>query len=208
MINIAPTAFIGEGSHRICYQHPEDLNLCIKIGEINSKESLRERECYQVLKKRTISWDALSHFHGLVETNLGKGAVFELVRDYDGAISQSLEYYLEKYPALTDITSEQKDVMYEEISRAIGQLKIDLLNNTILTRSLLGENVLFKKTSENSGRLVIIDNIGNTDYFPFCNYSKYLSRRKISRKWEKFERYMVKNYSSHPITKTAINSTS
>jgi len=206
MINIAPTAFIGEGSHRVCYEHPEDLNLCIKIGEIDSIESTRERECYKILEKREISWDALSLFHGLVETNLGTGALCELVRDYDGSISKSLEYYLEKYPQLTEVTTEEKDVLYTEISRAVGQLKIDLLDNTILIRSLLPENVLFKKTSENTGRLVIIDNIGNTEFFPICNYSKYFSRRKINRKWGKFERYMLKNHNDNPITQKAITS--
>jgi len=192
MINIEPTAFIGEGSHRACYEHPENLDLCIKIGEIDSIESLRERQCYKILEKRKISWNALSLFHGLVETNMGTGAVCELVRDYDGNISKSFEYYLEKYPLLTDVTSEEKEAFYVEISRAIEQLKIDLLDNTILIRSLLPENVLFKKTSENTGRLVVIDNIGNTEFFPICNYSKYFSRRKINRKWEKFERYMQK----------------
>lgn len=206
MINIAPDAFIGEGSHRACYEHPEDINLCIKIGEIDSIESLRERDCYKILEKREISWDALSLFHGLVETNMGTGAVCELVRDYDGTISKSFEYYLETHPQLTDVTTEEKETLYVEISRAIAQLKIDLLDNTILIRSLLPENVLFKKTSENSGRLVVIDNIGNTEFFPISNYSKYFSRRKINRKWAKFERYMLKNHNAHPITQKAIQS--
>lgn len=202
MIHIAPKAFIGEGSHRACYEHPDDKERCVKIGEIDSKESCRERDLYRILKKRNISWDALSHFYGLVETNLGTGAVFELVRDYDGNVSKTLEFYLEQYSVLESIGTNEKNELYDEIARSVEQLKGDLVNNTILIRSLLPENVLFKKLSETTGRLVVIDNIGNTDFLPLCDYSKCLSRRKIERKWAKFERYMLKNYHSHQITKS------
>jgi len=33
---------------------------------------------------------------------------------------------------------------------------------------------------------VIIDGVGNNEFLPFCNFSFYLARRKIIRKWTRF----------------------
>ena len=194
MITLTEDTFIGRGSHRACHIHPENPNRCIKIGEINSKESLRERKCYRLLQKRDISWDALSRFYGLVDTNLGTGAVFDLIRDYDGKISKNLDYYLEKYSENTEENRLQRDSLYGEITHSIKQLKVDLLANKILVRSLLGENILFKKISENQGRLVIIDNIGNSDFLPICDFVGFFAKKKIQRKWKNFENLLMAHH--------------
>ena len=186
MLHIESSEFIGEGSHRACYGHPENKNLCIKIGAIDSKESQRERKCYSLLQKRNISWEYLSRFYGFVDTNLGRGEVFDLVRDHDGNISKSLEYYLD--------SKEKSESFCIELANAIGLLKENTYQQAILVRSILPENLLYKKTSNENGRLVIIDNIGNTDLIPICDYSKFFARRKIMRKWARFESAMLRKY--------------
>ena len=80
---------IGRGLHRECYQHPEYGNLCVKVVVAgNSDENRRESRYYRQLEARGISWDMLARFHGLVDTSRGEGAVFDLVRDFDGEVSR------------------------------------------------------------------------------------------------------------------------
>lgn len=188
-IEIAKSDFIGEGSHRACYAHPENKDRCIKIGAIDSKESRRERACYKLLQKRGVSWQSLSRFYGFVETNMGPGEEFDLVRDYDGEISKTLEHYLE-----TDAEAEKSELYYDSLAKAVSFLKTDIYQQVILVRTILTENILYKKINADEGNLVIIDNIGNTDLLPICDYSKFFARRKIARKWQRFERSMLRKY--------------
>ena len=85
MLLLENSKLVGRGLHRECYEHPESADLCVKVVvACNSDENRREASYYTRLSRRGISWDMLARFHGLVETDLGEGAVFQLVRDHDG----------------------------------------------------------------------------------------------------------------------------
>ncbi|MFB1035177.1 MAG: YrbL family protein, partial [Sinobacterium sp.] len=43
------------------------------------------------------------------------------------------------------------------------------------------------KTSATEGCLLIIDNIGNSDFLPLADYIGLLARLKTNRKWQRFE---------------------
>ena len=180
MIELDPSHLFGRGTHRVCYIHPDDERLCIKItlrgGE---RETQREIKYYRHLKQRNISWDLMPMFHGCVETNLGEGVVFELIRDCDGGISQTLESYLE-LPALTESD-------FVSLARSLRSLRGYMLEQGIITRRLKAKNILYNKTDADNARLVLIDNTGNTDFIPVCSYISYLAARKIARKWQRFE---------------------
>jgi hypothetical protein len=95
MLYIDPATLIGKGLHRECFEHPADPDKCIKIVVAgDSDENRREARYYTMLGRRGIRWDMLTPFHGIVATNKGEGAVFDLVRDDSGAVSQTLQYYL------------------------------------------------------------------------------------------------------------------
>jgi hypothetical protein len=180
MINLDPSTIVGKGLHRECYVHPENKDLCIKIVVAGDhKESQREQKYYRLLQKRNIPWEILPEFYGVVETNLGSGAVFDLIRDFDGEISKTLQYYL---------ASGDKPEAYDlGLLKAIDLLKISLYQHTIITMTLKPKNIVYKKITPEKGRLIIVDNIGNSDFIPICNYNTFLARIKISRKWRKFE---------------------
>ncbi|PHO16786.1 hypothetical protein CPU12_13860, partial [Malaciobacter molluscorum LMG 25693] len=75
---------IGKGTNRLCFIHPQDENKCIKITYSNDfSESLKEIKYYKFLQKKNISWKFLVKYYGSVETSLGKGEIFDLVRDYN-----------------------------------------------------------------------------------------------------------------------------
>ena len=79
---------IGKGLHRECFIHPEDINKCIKVVvNGNQQETEREQSYYKFLQKKKIAWDMLPKFYGNIETNMGLGAVFDLIRDHNGQVS-------------------------------------------------------------------------------------------------------------------------
>ena len=187
VIYINSSSLIGKGAHRKCYVHPENKDLCVKIifkGDL--KESKREQSCYRLLEKRNISWEMLSRYYGVIESNLGRGAVFDLIRDYDGEISKTLEYYLS--------SSEILELYCPCFLQAFYSLKKYLYKYKIITMNLQAKNILYKKTSDKDGHLVIIDNIGNSDFIPVCNYIGYLATKKILRKWQRFENNILHIY--------------
>ena len=187
MLKLESSSLIGRGLRRECYFHPGDENKCVKIvvgGD--HKETVREQSYYRLLEKRTISWKMLARFHGNVETDRGPGAVFELIRDYNGAVSKTLEHY---FSAKNDT-----DFDYQELSRALVRLKQYLLQWKIVTMSIKPQNIVFKKTNESEGVLVVIDNIGNSDFIPICNYVDIMAMRKVRRKWQRFENSLSRDY--------------
>lgn len=102
-----------------------------------------------------------------------------MVRDYDGAISQPLGRYLE---------GEIKESQLAALRESLDALRNYLIAERIITRTIKEKNILYNKVDPTKCRLVIIDNIGNTDFIPICNYVGCLATRKILRKWRQFER--------------------
>lgn len=195
MIELDRTALIGKGLHRECFLHPHDPSRCIKVVVAGSiDENRREARYYRRLTRRGISWEMLARFHGLVDTSLGEGAVFDLVRDHDKRVSQPLEHYLESEA----LTSEY----HPALAGALAALKDYLLQNRIVTMTIKPKNILFQLETTHTGKLVVIDNVGNSDFIPLANFSATLARRKIRRKWRRFENGLRADYASN----SALNS--
>ena len=187
MIKLNKSKLVGKGLHRECYRHPEDENLCIKVVVSgHDDETRREKRYYRHIEKRNISWDMIPRFYGNVETNLGPGFVFDLIFDHDGKVSKTLEYYLS--------SNEETDALYDGLSSSLCLLKDYLLQQHIITMTLKPKNISCKRMKSGDVRLFIIDNIGNSDFIPICNYSKYFAGKKILRKWEAFESRMLNTY--------------
>jgi len=187
MLNLNSSTLIGKGFRRECFFHPEDENRCIKIVLYgDQKETLREQSYYRALSKRNISWSMLAKFYGNVETNRGEGAIFELIRDYHGDVSKTLEYYLS--------AQDETDFNYQNLAKLLTLLKQYLMKWKIITMNIRPQNILYKKINKTEGALIIIDNIGNSDFIPICNYVDKLAIRKIRKKWQHFEYSLTKNY--------------
>jgi len=187
MLTLESSSLIARGLRRACYFHPADENKCVKIIFAGDhKETLREQSYYRLLEKRAISWRMLARFYGNIDTNRGKGAVFELIRDYNGAVSKTLEQYLS--------VIDEKELNYQELSRTLPLLKQYLLKWKIVTMALKPQNIVYKKINESEGALVVIDNIGISDFIPICNYVDRMAIRKINRKWQRLEESLAADY--------------
>jgi hypothetical protein len=168
---------IGTGRERACYVHPEDPRLAIKMpmGEV-SDQTQRDLKFYRKLKKRGIKGTPhVPDFHGLCDTNLGKGIVVDLIRNYDGEISRPLNWYL------------AQGVPIEEFDQFLQELKQSFLQNLIIfNHDMTIGNLLFQKTSPASAQLVAIDGLGDVVAIDWFDHFPFLVRRKINRRWKRF----------------------
>ncbi|RXJ81196.1 YrbL family protein [Arcobacter sp. F2176] len=173
--------FLSKGGERNCYINPNDKSKVIKIvhrQEKHNEQNKLEYKYYNYLQKNNISLKYLSKCFGFIDTNLGKGLVFERILDFDETPSVSFKFYLEE--KLLDRLSEKK---------LINDLKDYLFENDILFIDVDLSNVFCQKISKNKYKLVIIDGLGarrlNWRFYLYL-FSKKFTRYKIKKQWKKF----------------------
>jgi hypothetical protein len=179
------------GYHRDCFVHPENDGRCIKVSRGDDhRETMRETAYYEHLERREIPWDLIPKFHGFADTSLGRGAVFDLVRDANGEIAKPLGHYLSS-PQLAETHRRG-------LAGALAALRRYLIDHRIAIRTLKAKNLVYRVVSPDEGRLYIVDNIGNTDLIPVATHIRLFAVRKLNRKWSRFERDLLADYADNP----------
>lgn len=187
MLALSPELLIGRGLHRECYIHPENQSRCIKVViQGDDVETQREQSYYRFLEKRLTDWTALPRFHGNLATNLGPGAVFDLIRNDNKDISIPISTYLE------DVDNFHRHT--EDIASAFRAFQSYQLKHNIQTMSLKPWNLVYRLNKSGQGKIYLIDSLGNSDFIPLCSYSKFLGSKKILRKWAKFKALIERHY--------------
>ena len=187
-LSLSPGYFVGEGTHRKCFRHPDDESRCIKVlhAEFDNRRCWREIRYYSHLRRRGVDFRHLTPCRGMIDTNLGKGLVFDLVLDDDGRISRSLEYYL-----------EQNDRRFNEwIIAEIEQLKQNFYDQWVVLHDLNPAKILVKRLGFDEFRLVVIDGIGHNHFIPLASYSSLFARRKLVRIWNRHYRQWYERFPS------------
>lgn len=187
MVELQEQHFIGKGKDRTCYLHPEDEGKCIKIthpprmlanGKPRKKGPARRvaREVlyYKKLQRRGYDFAHVAGYYGMVETNLGRGHVYEVMKNADGSFAEELVDVLK--------TSAGQSV---ELDLALDQLFTDLYENLVPLAELHGGNICCAKNADGSWTLKLVDGIGNSDFIKYCDWSKFLMRKKLLRKFSK-----------------------
>lgn len=176
------TEKIGVGTEKACYVHPYEVDKVVKvpIGKVRMQTD-REIRYYKKLRKRqNISYAHMPQFYGEVKTNFGKGYVVDMVRDYDGEISKSLEWYLKNGYDLSDF------------SKQLEELKSYFLNYSVIFNNDICEvNLLVKRLAPDQMQLVIIDGIGDVVFIQWPNKFYTFLRLKIERRWDRFLRRLT-----------------
>lgn len=182
--------FYGSGRHKKCYLHPSKDNLCIKIaynrgGQIDLS---REVNYIKILKKRNKNYNILPKFYGEIETNLGHGYIFEIIRNYDKSKSITLQEIL---------LDEKLFANYFDLTvKLLKDLKINLFENEIITMGLFPENVIFQKISPDEYKVRIVNDMGSGVLIPLEYHFHYFAKTKIARRWEEFIVNLKKLYPS------------
>lgn len=191
IIQLDDSLLYGQGSHKKCFLHPHNKNLCIKIAynEGGQKDLIREINYIDVLKRRHKDYSILPKYFGKVNTNLGTGYVFEIIRDYNNGRTQTLEDFI------TDLNLFSQN--YSLIVRLLKELKEKLYKNEIITMVLFPENILFQKTDENTYRVRIVNDMGSAVLIPLEYHFKYFAHTKILRRLKMFLEVLRNKYASH-----------
>lgn len=181
-----PKEMIGKGNERICYLNPEDNTKVIKVSyerkKGRSKQSDIEVKYYnELVRRKKMDWSHLPKFYGEVDTDQGKGFIVDLVKDFDGQTSKSFKYYIDKNGVEP----------YKEELEAYKQYFIEYL--IIFNYGMMPKNILRRRIDEHSAQLVLIDGLGDVSYFTFPNKIPYFARKKVLRRWEKFEKKYLYN---------------
>lgn len=168
---------IGQGRERACYVHPEDPRLAVLLPLAgDSRKSQRDIGFYRKLRRRkAVHSKHIPAFHGLADTNLGRGIVVDLVRDYDGQISRPMNWYLaEGYPV------EEFEPLLKELYESLVE------NRVVVSKEMSIGDLLLQKRSMTRGRLVAIDGLGDTGATAWLDALPWIARRRIRQRWTGF----------------------
>ena len=173
---------LGKGLHRTCYPHPEFPDRCIKVvhnfGKGGAKEIVREISYYEHLQTYLADWSGLPCYYGTVETDCGKGYIYDRIIDFDGQASRTLQ--------ATYDGRKLSDKEKEELREMLREFKQYLRDNHIVTMTLKPYNILCQRISKDKTRLVVCDNIGEASFIPVATHIKFFAHLRHERYWKRF----------------------
>jgi hypothetical protein len=183
IIKLSPEYFLVKGGERDIYAHPTNNSKIIKIDsrkKYTRNQNILEYRYYSYLGKKEIDQKKISKCFGFIDTNLGKGLVFEKIIDYDGKLSIGFDEII-----------KQKKLPVELEIRLLEELKEYLLRNQIVFVDAGLYNILCQEYKKDNYRLVIIDGLGGRRpgfksnlYIYIAPYRLY----KIIKQWKKIKK--------------------
>ena len=183
IIKISNDDFIGEGVYQKCYRHPYDHNLCIKISkqEIEKTRLANEINYWKKISNKVIKKNDYQFFikyHGALETSLGIGYVYDLIKDEtNDEVSKTLEYYL------LNSTDGISDEMLKDGFKNLIQL---MVKYKIIANDIRSKNICCRILKDRTIQLIHIDGLGHRDFIPLVNYFRFFAKKKIERRLIRF----------------------
>lgn len=167
---------LGKGTNKRVYFHPTDPNKCIKFSLDSADETdiKYELEFRRICKDRVEKSILLTKYFGTVETNLGTGYIFELVRDFDGNLSETFESFI------------KREGNSDSTHNLLREFKQTLFDEQIITYTIFPDNIMVQKISESKSLIRIIDGIGMHVLIPIPYYVDKIAERRELRIWQKF----------------------
>ena len=193
MINLEGVRPFAEGGNRVCYIHPDNKNLCLKISKqevikkirsnapwykkLRSEQSFddnfREEAAYQqraVKENPQKIWRHLARWHEFVETSKGLASCTELITNND-KVALNLEEYLFSKGRTS------------EINIALKEFEMFLKETKLLTKNIIPHNLAVKE-NDSGLTLKIIDGLGCMSFIPLPEISDAFAKRYIKRRIE------------------------
>ena len=175
---------LGDGNHKIVYAHPTDKNLCVKIlfttPDTDFDKEMRYRKA---LGNRVDKMSLMTKYYGEVETNKGKGYLFERVFDFDGSTCKTVLQHL------------QNPISTDDLVDLLLNFKKAYINEKFIAAGTDPDNYLVQRISPTERRVRIIDNIGTAARFPILYYSDFLMAKRARKYWRRFVKEIQIEYS-------------
>lgn len=192
MVQLKRELLLGDGGERLVFIHPNDNNKVIKVLKPGIKKHNFQNELefkyYNFLINKNRDFSHITKCFGYIDTNFGKGLIFERVVDFDGQDSKFLRNCLND-----NIFSEAQE------KKLLEDLKSYLFKNEILFIDCSSHNVFCKKISEDKYTLIIYDGLGaRRDGIKLSLYmkSKLYTKYKIKKQWKLFIKNCEKSKAS------------
>jgi len=209
MLQLRSRKPFASGEERDVYLHPDDDTRCIKISNVTPPADFKPQTLrdwlfwisrgrntgyfdinytddlfYRLLRERNDP-EVFAHLprcYGLIDTDLGKGLVCELIRNEDGTPCITMKQYIQKHGAISD----------PKVIRAVDDFLGWLVEKNIFLREMGGTNTFFRYAKDGGVRLYHIDAVGCLDLIPLANYWDWFSRFRISLKINHLRRRKIK----------------
>ena len=188
-LELTDSTIFNNGCHKKVYTHPENPQLCIKIPYNAEGQDDLDRELFirRRLQRNNISTKILPKYFGTTETTLGKGYIFELIKDFDGNISLTLDDYLK------DENLFKKH--YEKLLENILFLKKRLFEEKLVIMGMWPENVIIQRLNADTLRAVLVNDLGSAALIPLEYYFEFLNKKRTQRRWQRFLGNIASRYS-------------
>lgn len=169
-MDITEDYFMGKGIAKRVYQHPEDHDICIKFPNPSKKRALNDiKREIKYLKRHQDHLVWLAPYLGEIETNLGKGYMYQIVRDESGELSKPITET--QWKQNRETVKEKVIVMYEQ-----ARVRKAVINDLSLSN-------IYVRQKASGFDLVLIDGFGNNNFVKLADYSRSFLTKKLNRKF-------------------------
>ncbi len=195
--------YIAEGMYQICYKHPENKDVCIKISKPNAIIQRVEKELKyykQLNRRRGLKHKDLFYakYLNTVATNLGPGFSFDFIIDeVSGEVSNTLEYYL---------LHPDPELSIEILQKEYENLIDTLITHKVMAVDLWARNICCQLMNDGTVNLIIIDGLGHRDFFPLVDWFSYFTKKKLYRRMRKNHMSTLKDQLIYLLAKKEENS--
>ena len=193
MISLEEVKPFAEGGNRVCYIHPNNKSMCLKISkpevvkkmrsnapwykklrsERSFDDNYREESAYhqRAIKENPQKvWRHLAKWYEFVETSKGLASCTGLITNND-KVALNLEEYLFSKGRTS------------EIDKALKEFEIFLKETKLLTKNIIPHNLAVKE-NDSELTLKIIDGLGCMSFIPLPEISNTFADRYIERRIE------------------------
>ena len=197
MIHLAENDALAKGGGRTIYPHPDDDNIVIKIHHTYRKgrmhafhllfSSKRRRfrslinsmievdEFAAIVARNEFKPQFISQFLGFTNTTIGVGAMFEAIRNPNGALADTLLAHAASHevePAMIKAIDE----FWDAVIASRAAISDSNLSNLVVTGNAV-----------EGYELVLIDGLGDQTFIPLQSFSKRIHNARADRKREKMK---------------------
>lgn len=154
-IELNEKLYLGKGGERKSFIHPKDNDKIIKITYLEGKhnnQNILEYKYYKFLERSNIDFSKIPRCFDYINTNYGKGLIFERIKNYDDSKIKTFSFYVKH-----NIFTREYDL------RLIEELKEYIFRNEILFVDASLSNIFCKKIEENKYELIIFDGLGGKE---------------------------------------------
>lgn len=146
---------IGAGNDRVCWRHPSDASLCIKVAKPEQERAQNDIDFHygRYLARHNVIGPYLPKVHGWAQTDHGLGLVIDMVRQPDGTPSPTLANAL----GSGHIVSGQAAILVNEAFDW-------LVENRVILADFSVDNILVRRTNDGACHLVFVDGLGARNF--------------------------------------------